>query len=98
LSVRQRTARRVALVGDLLVRLARELAGALLDGALDVVGRHVRFLRRLHRGLEAHVDLGIAAAVLGGHRDLAQDLREELPALHVGLALLPLDLRPPGVP
>src|SRR5262249_48425003 len=34
----------VALVGDLLVRLSRELTGALLDGTLDVVLRHVHFL------------------------------------------------------
>jgi hypothetical protein len=31
-------------------------------------------------------------AVLGGDRDLAEDLREELAALNVGLALFALDL------
>jgi hypothetical protein len=86
---------RVALVGDLLVRLARQLAGALLDGPLDVVLRHVDFLGRLHGCLQPHVALRIAAAVLGGDGDLAEDLGEELAALHVRLALLALDLRPP---
>src|SRR5262245_43422767 len=90
-------ARRVALVGDLLVGLAGELAGALLDGALDVLLRHVRFLGRLDGGLEPHVGLGVAAPVPGGHGDLSQNFREELAALDVRLALLPLDLRPPGM-
>src|SRR5262249_15628995 len=88
----------VALVRDLLVRLARKLPGSLLDGALDVVLGHVRLFGRLDGGLEAHVGLGIAAAIPGGDRDLAQDLREQLPTLNVGLALLTLDLRPPGMP
>src|SRR5439155_4817858 len=88
----------VALVRDLLVRLAGQLAGALLHRALDVVLRHVDFFGGLDRRLEPHVALGVAAAVLGGDRDLAEDLREELAALDVGLALLALDLRPPGVP
>jgi len=37
----------------------------------------------------------VAAAVLGCHRDLAEDLGKELPPLDVGLALLALDLGPP---
>ena len=89
---------RVPLVGDLLVRLTGQLSGALLDSALDVVLGHVRFFGRLDGGLESHVGLGITAAIPGGNRDFAQDLREQLPALHVGLALFALDLRPPGMP
>src|SRR6266481_1653022 len=87
--------RAVTLVGDLLELLARQAARAFLDGALDVVGRHIGRSRRLHRGLEAQVALGIAAPVLGRYRDLAEDLREELSPLVVCLALLALDLGPP---
>src|SRR5262249_29369232 len=86
---------RVAVVGDLLVRLAGQLAGALLDGALDVVLRHVDFLGGLDRRLQPHVALRIAATIFRRDRDLAEDLGEELAALDVGLALLTLDLRPP---
>src|SRR5712691_2108408 len=90
-------ARPIALIGDLLVLLARYLARALLDGPLDVVRWHVGRLGGLHGRLETEIALRVAAAVLRGHRDLAEDLGEELPALHVGLALLALDLGPPGV-
>jgi len=37
-------------------------------------------------------------AVPRGDGDLAEDLREELAPLDVRLALLTLDLRPPGMP
>jgi len=83
---------RVALVGDLLVGLSGELTRALLDRPLDVLLGHVRLFGHLGRGLEAHVGLGIAAAVLRGDGDLAEDLREELAPLDVRLALLALDL------
>src|SRR5262249_32160536 len=89
-------ARAVALVRDLLELFARTAPRTFLDGALDVVRGHVGGLGRLHSGLEPHVGLGIAPAVLGRHRDLSEDLREELPPLHVRLALLPLDLGPPS--
>src|SRR5262244_2739101 len=65
-------ARAIALVRDLLELLAWTAARALLDGALHIVGRHVRRLGRLHGGLESHVSLRIAAAMLGRDRDLAK--------------------------
>src|SRR5437899_762314 len=43
------------------------------------------------------IALRVAAPVLGRYGDLTEDLGEELAALHVGLALLALDLGPPGV-
>src|SRR5215472_17190649 len=88
-------ARPVALVGDLLELLARTAPRALLDGAPDVVCGHVGGLGRLDGGLEPHVGLGVAAAMLGRHRDFPENLGEELSALDIGLTLLPLDLRPP---
>jgi hypothetical protein len=87
--------RSVAFVRDVFVLLPRASACALLDGTLDVVGGHVRGLGGFDRRLEAHIGLGVAPAVLGGHRDLAEDLGEELPSLYVRLALLALDLGPP---
>ena len=48
-------ARAVSLVGHLLVFAALELAGALLDGAVDVVVRHVHRLGRVDRGAQARI-------------------------------------------
>src|SRR5690606_34580863 len=70
------------------------LAGAALDGALDVVLRHVLRLRLVHGEGEAGVHAGVAAAVAGGHHDVARDAGPDLRAAGVGDALLPLDLRP----
>src|SRR5437899_8697884 len=83
--------------GNLLVLLARQLARPLLNGPLDVVGGHVGRLGGLHGRLESEIALRVAAPVLGRHGDLTEDLGEELAALHVGLALLALDLGPSGV-
>src|SRR5581483_9532090 len=85
---------RVALVHHLFVRLAGQLAGALLDRPLEGVGGHVDRLRLLHGRLQAHVALRVAAAHPRGGGDLPDQLREELPALLVVLRLLTLDLRP----
>src|SRR5262249_29460136 len=89
------TSRPVALVRDLLVLLAGQFPRTLLDRALDVVGGHVGSTRGLGRGLEPQVRLGVPSAVSRRHRYLPKDLGEELPSLHVRLAFLPLDLRPP---
>ena len=48
-------ARAVAFKRDLFVSDAGQLAGAALDGALDVVGRHVLGLGRGHRGAQARI-------------------------------------------
>ena len=55
-------ARAVALVDDLLEVAALELAGAFLDGPLDVVGRHVDGLGVVDGLAQAGVGVGVAAA------------------------------------
>ena len=86
-----------ALVDDLLVGRALELARAALDGALDRVAGH-RLALGVADGLaEAWVAAGITAAHAGGDGDLLDKLREELPALGVEGALLVLDGGPLGM-
>src|SRR5690606_21038524 len=87
----------IALVRDLLVRGALELAGALLDGAFDVVVGHVDGPRGVHRGPEPGVPRRVAAAGPGGHGDLADHLGPRRGALGVGRRLLVLDLLPLAV-
>src|SRR5256885_10045470 len=89
-----RAAGPVRLVGDFLVRDALELARSLLDGALDVVERHILGLSGVDGGAEPGVAPGIAAALLGGDRDFADQLSEQRAAPLVGDGLLPLDLLP----
>src|SRR6185295_16310041 len=86
--------RAVALVADLLVVGALQLAGALLDRALDVLVGHVRFLGRVHRYAEARVAGGVPAAQPGRHGQLLDDLVEELALGGAHRLLLALDLRP----
>src|SRR5439155_339495 len=76
-------------VGD-----ALQLARSLLDGALDVVERHVLGLGGVDGGAEPRVAAGVAAALLGGDCDLADQLGEERSPARVGDGLLPLDLLP----
>ena len=70
----------VALVGDLLVGDALELAGAPLDGPLDRVERHRGVAGLLVHGAQRRVHVGVAAALARRHLDLADQLGEELPA------------------
>jgi hypothetical protein len=86
-----------ALVGQLLVGAALELAGALLDGALDVVVGHVDGFGRVDRRPQPGVTAGVAAAALGGHGDLADDFGPGGGAAGVGDGLLALDLLPLAV-
>src|SRR5688572_23575922 len=87
-------ARAVALVGDVDVLDALELASALLDCALDVFLRHRRGPGGFNSSAKPRVARGIAAAKLGGHRDLANELCELRSALGVGRRLVVLDLLP----
>ena len=84
----------VGLVGDLFVVDAGQLAGAALDRALDVVGRHVDRLGVGDDGAQARIAVGIAAAVARRDRQFLDDAREDLAALGVGRALLVLDRVP----
>src|SRR5690606_39460256 len=72
----------------------RDLAGAALDGALDVVLRHVLRLRLVDGEGEAGVHLGVAAALAGRDHEVAREAGPHLRAPRVGDALLPLDLGP----
>ena len=83
----------VALKGDLFVADAFQLAGAALDGALDVVLRHVLGLGGQNGGAQPRIAVRIAAA-LGGDGDFLDQAGEDLAALGVERALLVLDCGP----
>src|SRR5215212_9146942 len=86
---------RVALVGDPLVGFGvGACAGALVDGALDVVVWHVGVLRLLYRKVERRVHLGVPATLARGDGDRFGQLTEERPALGVSGAFLALYRRP----
>jgi hypothetical protein len=98
LSVRTSTMRAtpgaVALVGNLFIRNAFELAGAALDGSFDVVGRHVLGLGGDDGSAEARIAVWVATAGLGGDGDFLDKAGEDLAAFGVGGALFMLDCRP----
>ena len=81
-----RAAGPVALVADLLVGLG-VAALRLLDGALDIVLRHVLGAGGQDGGAQARVHGRIRQAHLGRHRDLARQLAEQLGALRVDAPL-----------
>ena len=89
-------ARAVALEGDLFVVHAFQFAGAALDGALDVVLRHVLRLGGGHGRAQAGVAVRVAAT-LGGYGDFLKETREYLAALCIQRALLVLDCGPFGM-
>ena len=70
---------------------AAEFAGAFLDGAVDVVGRHVDGLAFAEDGAQGDVGAGIAAAGARGDGQFLGELGEDLAALGVGGGLLVLD-------
>ena len=76
----------VALVADLVIVLAVG-AGRLLDGAVDVILRHVFRARILDGEAQAGVHLGIRQAELRGDGDFARQLGEQLGPLGVGRTL-----------
>src|ERR1700754_3313546 len=84
----------VALVGDLLVGDAFELAGSALNGALDIFRRHVFGLGRGDGSAQAGISVSVASAELGGDGDFLDQAGEDLSALGVEGALLVLDCRP----
>ena len=86
--------RAVALVTELLQRFAGGGAGAAVDGALDLVGRHVDLARLLDRQPQPEVALRAAATLLRRDRHLAGDLGERDGSLGVDDRLLVLDAGP----
>ena len=98
LDEQRHAARAVALVEDRLQRLGvGARAGALGDGALDVVLGHRGVLGLLDGEAERRVAVGVASALLGGDGDRARELGEELAAAGVDDRLLVLDPRPLGM-
>ena len=88
----------VAFVADFLVADAFQFAGTALDGARDVVGRHVFFLGLGHRGAQTWIKCRIAAAEAGGNRNFLDQLGEDLAAFGVLPSLAMLDVGPFGMP
>src|SRR5262249_48030911 len=87
----------VAFVADFLELLPLELAGAALDGALDVVLGHGDFARLVDGVAKLEVHGRIAAAMTGGDDDGPAQLAPQLAALGVDGAFLVLDRRPMGM-
>src|SRR5215472_12540166 len=86
----------IALKCDFFVGNARQLARTALDGALDVISRHVFGLRCSYCGTQARVFVRIAAA-LRRHGDFFDHSGENLAPLGVERALLMLNCRPFGM-
>ena len=84
----------VALVSDLFVADAFELAGSALDGAFDVVGGHVLSFGGGDGAAQAGVAVGIAAAGFGGDGDFLDEAGKDFAAFGVCGALFMLDCRP----
>ena len=83
----------VSLERELFVVDAGEFAGTTLNGALDVVGRHVLGLR-IRDGLAQAGVLIHVAAILRRDGDFLDQARENLAAFRVKSALLVLDCGP----
>jgi len=81
-------------VEQLLVLDALELAGALLDGPSDVVGRHVDGAGEVDRASQATVAVRVASPAPRRDRDLLDHFGEQFPALGVLGTLASLDCRP----
>ena len=87
----------VALVDDFFEVAAFELAGAALDGPLDVVLGHTDGLGVVDGVAEAQVGVRVAAAVLGRDDDRLGQPAPELAALGVNQGLLVFNARPMGM-
>src|SRR5882672_4123797 len=87
----------VALVDHFLEGDALQLAGALLDGAFDVVARHINCLGGIDGRAQSGVAAGVAAAGLGSHGDFPDVLGPVGSPARVGDRLLVLDLLPLAV-
>jgi hypothetical protein len=83
-----------ALVQHLFIAHALDLAGTPLDGAIDLVTRHLQRLGAGNRFSEPRIAARIAAPHAGSDRDLSRQAREDLAASSVYRALFPLDRCP----
>src|SRR6185312_10498719 len=84
----------VAFERELFVDGAGELAGAALDGALDVVRGHVLGFGGEHGGAQTRVGFHVAAAGAGGDGNFLDQAGENLAAFGVGGRLFMLDRGP----
>src|SRR5207249_3690013 len=84
----------VGLIGHLFVLDPFELSGALLDGALDVVERHVLSLGGLDGGAEPGIAVGVTAPLACGDGDFTDQPGEDGAALLVRDGLFSIDLLP----
>ena len=87
----------VAFIQSGLVGDAVEFAGALFDGAFDVVFGHLRVFGLVYEGAESGVHVGVATAVTGRHGDHARELAERARALGVLAGLAMYDVGPFGM-
>src|SRR5262249_2843782 len=86
------------LVDQLLHLRAFELAGAALDGPLDIVAGHGDGPGLVDRVAQLEVRVRVAAAGRGGDDDVAAEFAEQLGACRVLLALADGDVRRMGMP
>jgi hypothetical protein len=85
------------LVADLLVVRAVQAAHAALDGALDVVLRHVVVGGFIHRQPKARVHVRVTPAHARGDGDFLDEAGKDLAALRILAPLAVLDVRPLAV-
>ena len=84
----------VAFVAQLDVFHAFEVAGAFVNGALNVVFGHVGIPGFVHGQAQAGVGSGVAAAEAGGYGDFFDQFGEDFAALGINAGFFVLDIRP----
>src|SRR5665213_1582783 len=80
------TARSVALKRNLFIGRALKLASATLDGALDVVLRHIFSFGGNYSSAQPRIAVGISTAVSRSHGDFLDKARKYLAAFRVSRA------------
>ena len=84
----------VAFVAQFDVFHAFEVAGAFVDGALDVVFGHVGVPGFVHGQAQAGIGGGVAAAEAGGYGDFFDQFGEDFAALGINAGFFVLDICP----
>ena len=86
--------RAIALVDDFVIVVALVAASAFLNGAFDVVGRHVHRLGRQYGSTQAGVKVGVFPPDAGCRGDLAGHLGEDLAPFGIDHTFFVLDGTP----
>ena len=89
---------RIAFIGDLLVGHVGQFTARLLDGALNIVIRHIVGFRLGNDVAQLAVGFGVCAAIAHSNRDFTANLGENSAAGSIRLALLRLNIMPLGMP